>query len=142
MTTKKPLKEAVQVHQQQVEQLYTETTAQVQDILSDTQEKIEAEAKELNQTIQTQLVQIKSDIVKRLEVIKSQFNHSQGDLLELVTVLKNELVNLSDDLGKIGKEVKKDINQVTLKHKDTLTDVLKRSKEHALEAWSKARESI
>lgn len=88
------------------------------------------------------MVQIKSDIVKRLEVIKSQFNHSQGDLSELVTVLKNELVNLSDDLGKIGKEVKQDINQVTLKHKDTLSGVLKRSKEHALEAWSKARERI
>ena len=88
------------------------------------------------------MVQIKSDIVKRLDIIKSQFNHSQGDLSELVTVLKNEIVQLSDDLGKIGKEVKQDINQVTLKHKDTLSDVLKRSKEHALDAWSKARESI
>ncbi len=142
MTTKKPLKEVVQAHQQQVEQLYSETTAQVQDVLSDTQEKIEAEAKELNQTIQTQWVQMKSDLLNRVDVIKSQFNHSQGDLSELMKVLKNELIHLSDDLSNIGKEVKQDINQVTLKHKDTLTDVLKRSKEHALEAWGKARESI
>ena len=62
-------------------------------MLNETQEKIETEAKELNQTIQTQYQQIKADVLGRLDVIKSQLTHSQGDLSEAVEVLKKSYCN-------------------------------------------------
>ncbi len=45
--------------------------------------KIEAETHELNKNIQNQFVQIKQDILQRLDVIKAQFSTSQEGLSEL-----------------------------------------------------------
>lgn len=45
MTTKKSLKQAVQAHQQQVDQLCSDTTAQVQEVLNETQEKLKLKPK-------------------------------------------------------------------------------------------------
>ena len=42
-----------------------------------------------------------------------------------------------EDLSKFGKELKDDVSQISVKHKDQLTETFKRSKEHTLEAWNK-----
>ena len=51
--------------------------------------------------------------------------------------MKSELNAVINDLSKLGKELKEDVSQISVKHKDTLTETLKRSKEHTLEAWKK-----
>jgi hypothetical protein len=95
----------------------------------------------LNQNIQNQLTQIKQDLLQRIEVIKSQLNSSQGNLFELKNALKTELNALIEDLTKVSKELKDDISQISVKHKDTLVGSFKRTKDQAVEAWNKVRAS-
>ncbi|NDX31266.1 hypothetical protein G3N33_18675, partial [Acinetobacter baumannii] len=99
-----------------------------------------AETQELNQNIHNQFAQIKQDILQRLDVIKAQFNTSQEGLNELKNTLKAEINALIEDLTKVTKELKGDISQISLKHKDSLTESLKRTKNNAVEAWNKARD--
>ncbi|MDB0237391.1 hypothetical protein CTY60_17710, partial [Acinetobacter baumannii] len=75
-----------------------------------------------------------------LDVIKAQFNTSQEGLNELKNTLKAEINALIEDLTKVTKELKGDISQISLKHKDSLTESLKRTKNNAVEAWNKARD--
>ncbi len=82
----------------------------------------------MNQNIQNQLAQIKQDILHRLDVIKAQFNTSQEGLNELKNTLKAEINALIEDLTKVTKELKGDISQISLKHKDSLSESLKRTK--------------
>ncbi|HBM1002592.1 TPA: hypothetical protein LUB23_003774, partial [Acinetobacter baumannii] len=98
------------------------------------------ETQELNQNIHNQFAQIKQDILQRLDVIKAQFNTSQEGLNELKNTLKAEINALIEDLTKVTKELKGDISQISLKHKDSLTESLKRTKNNAVEAWNKARD--
>ncbi|MCL8297088.1 hypothetical protein M9Y33_15135, partial [Acinetobacter baumannii] len=53
---------------------------------------------------------------------------------------KAEINALIEDLTKVTKELKGDISQISLKHKDSLTESLKRTKNNAVEAWNKARD--
>ncbi len=94
----------------------------------------------MNQNIHNQFAQIKQDILQRLDVIKAQFNTSQEGLNELKNTLKAEINALIEDLTKVTKELKGDISQISLKHKDSLTESLKRTKNNAVEAWNKARD--
>ncbi|SSQ13406.1 Uncharacterised protein [Acinetobacter baumannii] len=73
-------------------------------------------------------------------MIKAQFNTSQEGLNELKNTLKAEINALIEDLTKVTKELKGDISQISLKHKDSLTESLKRTKNNAVEAWNKARD--
>ncbi len=59
---------------------------------------------------------------------------------ELKNTLKAEINALIEDLTKVTKELKGDISQISLKHKDSLTESLKRTKNNAVEAWNKARD--
>ncbi len=87
------------------------------------------------------MTQIKQDLLQRIEVIKSQLNSSQGNLFELKNALKTELNALIEDLTKVSKELKDDISQISVKHKDTLVGSFKRTKDQAVEAWNKVRAS-
>lgn len=73
-------------------------------------------------------------------MIKAQFNTSQEGLNELKNTLKAEINVLIEDLTKVTKELKGDISQISLKHKDSLSESLKRTKNNAVEAWNKARD--
>ncbi|MFN3330401.1 MAG: hypothetical protein ACK419_05710, partial [Pyrinomonadaceae bacterium] len=66
--------------------LFTELNAQtvvLKDEFSESKEKLEAEAKQLNASVQEQLRQFKQDLLLRLETIKGQLSNSQKDLTEL-----------------------------------------------------------
>ena len=43
----------------------------------------------------------------------------------------------SIELSKLVKEIKNDVGQISTKHKDHLTETLKRSKENTIEVWNK-----
>ena len=62
---------------------------------------------------------------------------SQKDLTDLKDFVKTEVNAVIEDLSKFGKELKDDVSQISVKHKDQLTETFKRSKEHTLEAWNK-----
>ena len=81
------------------------------------------------------------DILQRLDVIKAQFSTSQEGLSELKNALKAEINALIEDLTKVSKELKGDISQISLKHKDSLSESIKRTKNNAVEAWNKARDN-
>ena len=68
---------------------------------------------------------------------KKQLNFSPKDLGELKEFVKSELNAVINDLSKLGKELKEDVSQISVKHKGQLTETLKRSKENTLEAWKK-----
>ena len=91
----------------------------------------------MNAGIQEQLRQLKHEVVGRIEVIKKQINSSQGDLVEISEFVKNELSSVLEELTRLSKEIRDDVGQITVKHKDQLTETFKRSKENTVEAWNK-----
>lgn len=74
-------------------------------------------------------------------MIKAQFSTSQEGLSDLKNALKAEINALIEDLTKVSKELKGDISQISLKHKDSLSESIKRTKNNAVEAWNKARDN-
>ena len=54
--------------------------------------------------------------------------------------VKSELNSVIDELSKMGKELKEDVSQISVKHKDHLAETFKRSKEHTLDVWKKVSE--
>ena len=62
-------------------------------------------------------------------------------MVELADFLKAELSILVKELTEVGKEIREDVSQISSKHKVQLTETLKRSKDQAVEAWNKVRES-
>ena len=109
----------------------------LKEVVAESTEKLEAEAKQLNASVQEQLRQFKQDLLLRLETIKGQLSNSQKDLTELKEFVKTEFTAVLDDLTKLGKELKGDVSEISVKHKDQLTETFKRSKEHTLDAWNK-----
>ncbi len=135
------MKEVVAETAAKAKEVLAETQVQAKEAIAETQEKIESEAKELNQNIQNQLAQIKQDLLQRIEVIKTQLNSSQGNLVELKDAFKTELNVLIEDLSKVSKELRDDISQISVKHKGTLVGSFKRTKTQAVDAWNKVRAS-
>ncbi|MFW1771749.1 hypothetical protein ACG9TC_19325, partial [Acinetobacter baumannii] len=72
--------------------------------------------------------------------LKAQFKTSPEGLNELKNTVKAEINALIEDLTKVTTELKGDISQISLKHKDSLTDSLKRTKNNAVVAWNNARD--
>ena len=137
-TKPKPaLKEVVAESTEKLEQVAKEATEQVTEAVVESKEKLEAEAKQLNASVQEHLRQFKQDLLLRLETIKGQLSNSQKDLTELKEFVKTEFTAVLDDLTKLGKELKGDVSEISVKHKDQLTETFKRSKEHTLDAWNK-----
>jgi len=44
-----------------------------------------------------------------------------------------------DELAKLSQDLKADISQISLKHKENLTETFKRSKANAVEVWNKVQ---
>ena len=118
---KSSLKEVVAEGAEKLEQVTKEASVQATEAVTESASKIEAEAKQLNASVQ----------------LKSQFGSSQKDFGELKEFVKTELNTVIEDLSKLGKELKEDVTQISGKHKEHLTETFKRSKEHTLEAWKK-----
>ena len=108
---------------------------------ADTVQKVQKKLSEDTQTVQTglqvQLRELKGNILQKIEQLKTQLGTSQIDLVELKTFVKTEFNVVIDDLSKLGKELKDDVSQISYKHKDQLTETLKRSKESTLAVWKK-----
>lgn len=136
-TTKSSLKDVVVEGAEKLEQVAKEASVQATEAVTESKEKIGAEAKQLNASVQDQLRQLKQDVLNKLDQLKVQFGSSQKDFSELKEFVKTEFNTVIDDLSKLGKELKEDVTQISGKHKDHLTETFKRSKEHTLEAWKK-----
>ena len=136
-TLKEQVKSAATEGVEKLEKVAQESKAQTLEAVSDAEEKISTEVQELNQSVQTQLLSFKQDLLNRLEQIKGQVSLNPKDFLELKDFIKAEFSTVFEDLTKLGKELKEDVSQISIKHKDQLTDTFKRSKEHTLEAWHK-----
>lgn len=87
-----------------------------------------------------QLRILKQDLSQGLDSIKSQLLNSQKNLIEFGSFAKTEVNGLVDELTKLLNEFKVDITEISTKHKEQLTETLKRSKESGLEAWHKAKQ--
>jgi len=83
---------------------------------------------------------LKQDLSQGLDSIKSQLLNSQKSLIELGNFAKTEVNGLVDELTKLVNEFKVDISEISTKHKEQLTETLKRSKESGLEAWHKVKQ--
>ena len=87
-----------------------------------------------NLGVPEQLAKLKQDLLQRIEGLKGL---KGADLNELTAFVKSEINAVIEDLSKLGKELKQDVSEISLKHKEQLTETLHRSKEHTIEAWSK-----
>lgn len=139
--TKSTLKDEVQHSTveaaENLEKIAVDTKAQALEVISDGQEKLEQEVEHLNESVQSQMLTFKQELLQRIEVIKTQFGTSQHDFAELKDFVKAEFNLVVDELFNLGKELKGDVSQISTKHKEHLSETLKRSKEHTLEAWNK-----
>ena len=136
-TTKSSLKDVVVEGAEKLEQVAKEASVQATEAVTESKDKIEAEAQQLNASVQDQLRQLKQDLLQKLDQFKAQFGTSQKDFGELKEFVKTEFNTVIEDLSKLGKELKEDVSQISGKHKEQLTETFKRSKEHTLEAWKK-----
>ena len=85
-------------------------------------------------SVQDKLTQLKQELLQRLDELKGL---KGADLSELSAFVKAEFSAVIEDLSKLGKELKQDVSEISLKHKGQLTETFKRSKEHTLEAFTK-----
>jgi hypothetical protein len=92
---------------------------------------------ELSSQTQSQLQQFKYDLLQKIDAIKGQLGYSQKEYAELKTFIKTEIHIVLTDLSKLSKEIKADVGQLSVKHKDSLAGTLKRSKQNTIEAWKK-----
>ena len=134
---KNSLKDVVAEGTEKLEQAAQEAKQQVTEAVGETQEKLQTEAKKFNGSVQEQLSQLKKELLQKIESLKGHFGSSQKDLGELKEFVKTEFNAVIEDLNKIGKELKADVSQISVKHKDQLTETFKRSKEHTWETWKK-----
>ncbi|EPF80013.1 hypothetical protein [Acinetobacter rudis] len=83
---------------------------------------------------------IKQELLHSISSIKSQLLNSQKSLHELGNFAKAEVSGLFEELTKLLNELKVDVSQISTKHKEHLSEALKRSKESGIEAWNKAKQ--
>lgn len=107
---------------------------QVQEKVEEMKEKVEAEAHQVQTSIQEQIRQFKEELFKHFDQLKAL---NGNDLVELKAFAKTELNTLVEDLAQLTQEIKQDVSEISLKHKDHLTQTLKRSKDNTLQVWSK-----
>ena len=122
---------------EKVQKIADETKQQVIEVIAETDEKLTSVILGENKKIQEKVNGFKEEILDKLDDLKVQLSSSQKDFFELKQFVKNELYLLVDELTKMGKELKTDVNDISIKHKTYLTDTFKRSKEHTLEVWYK-----
>jgi len=135
-------KEVLTETAENLEKLGKEAQQKVTEAVTETKVKIDTETEQLNEQTQEQVQNFKKDLVQRLDAIKVQFSTSQKDLFELTDFLKSELSLLVKELTEVGKEIREDVSQISLKHKEHLTETLKRSKDSTLDAWKKVTHKV
>lgn len=77
--------------------------------------------------------------MKTQPTMLEQLRTLKQDLLELSQFMKSEMNIMMSELTKLGNELKEDVSEISNKHKEHLTETLKRSKESGREAWNKVR---
>ena len=90
------------------------------------------------QVIKNKLQTINRSLFEKEKKLNPEYKKS---IEEFISQKKNELNALIEDLTKVSKELKDDISQISVKHKDTLVGSFKRTKDQAVEAWNKVRAS-
>lgn len=120
-----------------IEKIGLDTKNQAIEVIKESSETISADVEEFSESVKTQFSNFKADLLGRVDVIKGQVDLSQQDLTELKGFVKAELTSVLDELSKLVKEIKNDVGQISTKHKDHLTETLKRSKENTIEVWNK-----
>jgi thiamine kinase-like enzyme len=88
--------------------------------------------KDYAQLIQSQVSEIKQELLQRVEVLKSQFSLSPDDLSSLKDTLKTEVSAILEDVTQVSKNIKQELTELSAKHKDSLTATIQRSKDHTL----------
>lgn len=102
---------------------------------TDTQEKTATEPKlDFAQVVQKQITELKEEFVQRVESLKAQFPLSQEDLISLKDKLAAEISAILEDVTKVSKEIKQDITEISVKHKDQLAGTLSHAKETVVDA--------
>ncbi len=122
---------------EKLEKIAVQAKEQAIEVISEGKEKLETEVEHLNESVQIQILTFKQELLQRIEIIRSKFGSSQNDLGELNQFVKTELNSVLEQLINLGKELKEDVGQISIKHKDHLSEAFKRSKENTLDAWNK-----
>ncbi len=87
--------------------------------------------------VQQQIVELKQDVLGRLEKLKAQFPLTQSDLTEIKDLVKEEVSTVIQDVTQVSQDVKQEITDISNKHKDQLASIFKRSKDHTMDALNK-----
>lgn len=136
-TAKRTVKKAAVEGTENLEKIAVNVKNQALEVVAESKEAVDTEVKQFNETVQQEITSFRQEVLRRIEVIKAQFSGSQKDLKELKAFIKTEANVVLEELSKLGNELKGDVSQISLKHKLHITETLKRSKEHTLEAWHK-----
>ena len=139
------IKEVVLETAENLEKLGKETQQKVVGVVNETQANLKVEAEQLSEQVQNEVQEviqepvqeIKRDASQRLEIIKKQFSTSKSDLFEFAQFLKAECGVLVKELTEVTQEIREDVVQISLKHKENLVETLKRSKANTLDVWNK-----
>ncbi len=107
----------------------------VVDIVNLKQQEVVGQVEQVAAATQVQLKQVRDEIVARGQTLKQQVQHSQQHLQAFRTSLKAELGDLWRDMSKFGIELKTDISQLGLKHREQLTQTIKKSTADTLNVW-------
>ena len=89
------------------------------------------------QVVQSQIQELKQDVLARLDGLKAQFPLSQADLVSLKDTLKAELSALLEEAVSVSKELKAELTDLSHKHKEQITHTLKASKNNVADALGK-----
>lgn len=111
------------------------STLKVVDIANLKQDVEVEKSEQPSSGVQTQLSQIKDDVLGRVETVKQQVQHSQKHLQELGYTLKIEFGDLLSDLTKFASDLKIGIIQLSSKHKLQITETIKKSTTETLDVW-------
>lgn len=101
-----------------------------------TQQQNSNEKLDFAQVVQKQISELKEEVVQRIEALKTQFPLSQADLIELKDTLKAEMNTVLDDVTQVSKALKQDLSDISIKHKEQLSDTIKHAKETVVDAFS------
>lgn len=112
-----------------------DSALKVVDIVNLKQDSETEKSEQSRSDVQTQLIQIKDEVLGRVEIVKQQVQHSQKHLQELSGTLKLELGDLISDLTKLGTDLKIGITQLSSKHKLQITETIKKSTTETLDVW-------
>ena len=136
-TAKKNVKEAALESVEKIEKIAQNAKDQAFDVVVDGQEKITAEVEQLHQLAEMQLKDLKQDLTQRIHIIQTQIHRSQQDYSQLKALIQSEMSVVAKELGALSKTLKEDISHISLKHKDQLSQMFKRSKQHTIAVWHK-----